>query len=748
MRNPQAASIKKARGRQNILIPAVFLAVQVAILAIVLGGLEATNMVRAYVAGESQYSKGQKAAVHALSEYVRTGNPADWSSYQWLIRIPRGDRIAREALEQTPPDLDAAERGFLQGFNHPDDVPSMIWLFRHFSDTRLMEDPIALWRYADENIVKIEALANEIKAEMDGARDPERLNALLNGVDHLDAELTVFEHAFSAAMRRSGDQLHSLVYTAAGGVSVLLWAGALGFWRHTTRQAARTRAELEMGERRFRDVAETAGDWIWETDADYRMTFLSDRLEQVIGVPRAAFLGMNRLELAQANAEEPKWREHFATMKARQPFRDFEYVFPAPDGRHLYFNISGRPVFDEGGAFLGYRGTGRDVTREVEAHRRIEEQHRVLKATLENMNQGISVFDTELNLVAYNHRVLELLEFPEGVFGIGDNLEKFIRFNAERGEYGEGDIEEMVSQRIELAKRFEPHTFTRSRPDGKVILVEGAPMPGGGFVTVYTDITEQEEAKHELRKAAETAERADQAKSRFLANMSHELRTPLNAIIGFSDLMRQEMLGPIGSPTYKEYLEDINASGEHLLALINDILDLSRIEAGHVSLIEEETDLTKVIDDALRLLAPDATSAGVALDTDYEADLPLVFGDRKRLRQIVVNLAGNAIKFSPEDGEVRIFARRLESGDVEIEVADDGPGIAESDMQVILEPFRQAEATVAAGNHSGSGLGLPLVKRLVELHGGTFKIESTLGVGTSAKVRLPAFAGRAVAAAQ
>ena len=716
---------------------------QLAILAIVLGGLEATNITRAYVAGESQYSKAQKAAVHALSEYVRTGNPAEWSGYQWLIGIPRGARAAREALEQTPPDLEAAQRGFVRGFNHPDDVPGLIWMFRHFSETSLMKDQIQLWRYADENIIQIEALADEIHAEMNGARDPKRLDALLGAVDHLDAELTVFEHAFSAAMRRSGARLHSLVYATAGGASVLLWAGALWFWYRSTRQATRARAEIEASARRFRDVAETAGDWIWETDAALRFTFLSERLEEVIGVPRAAFLGKSRFEVALANSDDPRWRAHLDDMMKRRAFREFEYVYPAADGRELHFMISGRPVYDEKGHFAGYRGTGRDVTKEVEAQRRIEEQHRILKATLENMSQGISVFDADLKLIAYNNRVLELLGFPEGMFGIGDPLEKFIRYNAERGEYGEGSVPQLVRERIELARRFEPHSFIRNRPDGKAILVEGVPLPGGGVVTVYTDITEQEQAKQELRRAAETAERADRAKSHFLANMSHELRTPLNAIIGFSDLMRQEMLGPLGSPSYKEYLDDINSSGAHLLALINDILDLSRIEAGHFSLIEEETDVTRVIEDAMKLLTPEAAAAGVRLEPVYEVGLPRVLGDRKRLRQIVVNLASNAIKYSPDGGQVWISVECDAFGAVVIEVADRGPGIAEADMPVILEPFRQAEATIA-GHQPGSGLGLPLVKRLTELHGGRFEIDSQLGEGTRARVILPALPGAPV----
>ncbi|MEX2408213.1 MAG: PAS-domain containing protein, partial [Rhodovibrionaceae bacterium] len=417
-----------------------------------------------------------------------------------------------------------------------------------------------------------------------------------------------------------------------------LWAGALWLWDRHARQAARSRARLIDSERRFRDVAETAGDWIWETDAELRFTYLSERLEQVAGIGRGDVIGRNRLELARDGSSSAQWLEHARDLEARRAFRDFRFNFHAPDGRRLDFLVSGRPVYDDAGRFTGYRGTGRDATKEVNAQNRIAEQHRILKATLENMSQGISVVDADLNLIAYNSRFVELLEFPEGRFALGDSFEKFIRYNAERGEYGVGDVERLVRERVELAKRFEPHSFQRSRPDGRVLQVQGAPLPGGGMVTVYSDITQQERSKLELRQAVETAEQADRAKSQFLANMSHELRTPLNAIIGFSDLMRQEMLGPIGNPAYREYLDDIQASGRHLLAVIADILDLSRIEADRLEIDREEVQLAEVVEDALRLLSAEAQDAGVEVIPHLASGLPPVLGDRKRLCQILVNL--------------------------------------------------------------------------------------------------------------
>ena len=238
------------------------------------------------------------------------------------------------------------------------------------------------------------------------------------------------------------------------------------------------------------------------------------------------------------------------------------------------------------------------------------------------------------------------------------------------------------------------------------------------------------------RRAKEAATAANQAKTMFLANMSHELRTPLNAVIGFSDVMQKEMLGPIGTPAYRGYAKDINAAGAHLLALIEDILDVSRIEVDRIRLNEEIVDLRDVLDFALHAHSGNAQDAGVALLLDAPDELPAVMGDSRRLRQVMMNLIGNAIKFSFKGGRVTVSARHLATGMIELEVVDEGTGIAKEEMASILQPFHQGAASIAQ-NKGGAGLGLPLVKNLTELHGGSFVLESVVGEGTRAIVRLP-----------
>jgi signal transduction histidine kinase len=240
-----------------------------------------------------------------------------------------------------------------------------------------------------------------------------------------------------------------------------------------------------------------------------------------------------------------------------------------------------------------------------------------------------------------------------------------------------------------------------------------------------------------LLDAKTKAEIANRTKTEFLANMSHELRTPLNAIMGFSELMKGQMLGPVGNPTYVEYARDIYQSAAHLLQIINDILDLSKVEAGKIDLDERPINVHALVDTSLRLVAERASEAGVTVTNEVAADLPPLFADERLLKQILINLLSNSIKFTEKGGSVRVQAGRETTGVMSLSVADSGIGIAEDDLPRVMEPFRQADAALSR-KYEGTGLGLPLVKAFAELHGGRLELESALNVGTTAIVRLPA----------
>jgi signal transduction histidine kinase len=217
--------------------------------------------------------------------------------------------------------------------------------------------------------------------------------------------------------------------------------------------------------------------------------------------------------------------------------------------------------------------------------------------------------------------------------------------------------------------------------------------------------------------------------------MSHELRTPLNAVIGFSEMLGGEIYGPLGHARYKEYVEDIRTSGVHLLALINDLLDLSRLDAGQLELTEEDVDLAEVVAEALKIVRPRAQNANIRLFEAIDAPELAVRGDRRRIRQVLINLLANAVKFTPEKGTVRVTICRR-GDEPAIVVADTGIGIAKDDIPKAFERFHQIDSS-RARKFEGAGLGLPLSKELMELHGGRLEMESTLQVGTTVTMLFP-----------
>jgi signal transduction histidine kinase len=244
-----------------------------------------------------------------------------------------------------------------------------------------------------------------------------------------------------------------------------------------------------------------------------------------------------------------------------------------------------------------------------------------------------------------------------------------------------------------------------------------------------------EATARDLESALEEAAGASQAKSQFLAAMSHELRTPLNAIIGFAEMLAQEMFGPLGSQRYRDYAGTIQSSGRHLLGLINDILDFSKLDAGALELDEQTVDLSAVARESARMLDTQVNEARVRLHEQLDPALPQLLADARRVRQIVLNLLANAVKFTPPEGEVRVTTYRTEAG-IALAVSDTGIGIAANDIPKALERFGQVDNRLAR-KYDGTGLGLPLSKRLAELHGGTLELESELGRGTTVTVTFP-----------
>lgn len=366
-------------------------------------------------------------------------------------------------------------------------------------------------------------------------------------------------------------------------------------------------------EQRFHDFVNASSDRFWEMDANLRFTMVVDTTVARRIPPASQLIGRTRWEPTGIDPEDnPHFAAHKATLEAREPFRDFRFEFPAPDGSVRYWRVSGVPVFDAAGRFTGYRGTSSDET-----------------------------------------------DFSQ-----------------------------------ELAR-----------------------------------------ARRELQEALRQAEVANRAKSLFLATVSHELRTPLNAIIGFSDLLVNRVFGPLGDPHYEGYAQDIQVSGQHLLSLIEDVLDLSRIEMGQIRLRLGRVDLLAETQAALAMVKARRGQQIAEIRVDIPDTIPALNADARLVRQILINLISNAAKFTSPEGHIRVAAERDGDG-IMFSVADDGIGIDPADHGKVLRPFEQADNRLTR-RYEGVGLGLPLTKAFVEIHGGTLVLDSAVGAGTTITIRLP-----------
>ena len=256
------------------------------------------------------------------------------------------------------------------------------------------------------------------------------------------------------------------------------------------------------------------------------------------------------------------------------------------------------------------------------------------------------------------------------------------------------------------------------------------------LVGIISDITQRKRMEKDLLAAKVKAEDANRAKSMFLANMSHELRTPLNAVIGFAEIIKNELLGAINEPRYREYAADIHSSGNHLLRVINDILDMTKVEAGTYQLREDVCDVAKVVGDAVASVRNLAIQHELTVRVEVPDDIPFLFADERCLRQMLVNFLSNAIKFTPKGGDVTVSARLEPDGAIALAVVDTGIGMAEDAIPQALTPFQQLEGSHGR-KYEGTGLGLSLIKAMLDLHEGSLHVDSKLGAGTTVTAQFP-----------
>jgi two-component system cell cycle sensor histidine kinase PleC len=440
--------------------------------------------------------------------------------------------------------------------------------------------------------------------------------------------------------------------------------------------------------------------------------------------------------------------------EARTNFVDQAFRMRHADGHWVWLRARCELARQPGEPGLHLIGIAVDITEQKNLVERTVAADLRLRDAIETIPEAFVLWDAGNRLVLCNSNFQTLHDLPDEAITVGASYESVV-------SAGKKPVvrKKIVNDEIAIPGA---RTFEAQLEDGRWLHISERRTKDGGYVSVGTDITaiktHEEKLIHSERRLISTvndlrasqqrsaelaekyaeektrAEEANQAKSKFLANMSHELRTPLNAIIGFSEIMESGMFGPLGADRYHEYCNDIHTSGQYLLDVINDVLDMSKIEAGRIRLDFEELDLDTLLADAMRVVTARAQDKRLTVKSRIAPALRL-HADRRALKQVALNLLSNAVKFTPEGG--RILVRGRQSGECAIlSIMDTGIGIAPEALAKLGRPFEQVESQLTK-SHQGSGLGLAIAKSLVELHGGRMRIRSILGRGTMVVVRLP-----------
>jgi len=499
---------------------------------------------------------------------------------------------------------------------------------------------------------------------------------------------------------------------------------------------------MMQSEERFAFMKSAANDGLWDWNIITGYCYLSPRWKEILGYEESELMD-NRDAFTDSLHPEDRSRvlaELEMHLKKRTPY-DEEFRLQQKSGHYVWVHAKGQAIWDEDGTPLRMAGLISDISARKAAEKEVRDSEARLAGILRLAPEGVITTNGDGEIKVFS-------QGAERIFGykadevIGQSMEILMpeRFRSQHHihviDFDKSSVEyKAMTERSEIAGlRKDGFEFPAEASVSKLVLGNEKL-----FTVVLHDITEQKKSESRLLSAKEEAEIANRAKSEFLANMSHELRTPLNAIIGFSEMIQGEIIGPVGDSRYTDYAESIKVSGAHLLGVITDILDISKIEARESEIDESDVDIRKVMDDCTRIIQERAETAKVNLSSNVAENVGNLRGDERRIKQIVLNLLSNAIKFTPPDGAVTVSVHRDISNCMVIEIADTGVGILAEDLPTIAKPFTQAHnQAMTRGHQQGTGLGLSIAKSLAELHDGIMSIESTIGEGTAVTVIFPA----------
>jgi two-component system sensor histidine kinase/response regulator len=552
-------------------------------------------------------------------------------------------------------------------------------------------------------------------------------NAIANGETNPEFATDIFATA-----------LDGRVFPVEFSVAALdMWGGRRQLWIvRDISERVRSQREIMESRLRFQDFAEASSDCFWEMDSHLKHAEISSAADSDVSARLKSLLTAGVQSAKPEGISKEGWRALRHHLSARTRFR-LRLDLQRDDGAPLYLSLSGKPVFDLEGQFKGYRGTARDVTREVTARVAARRAERRLIEAMDAAPSAVALVDSRFELAASNSALRMLVA---GERHADTDSFATLLTGALRTGRADGNMEPAEFVRALAASR----EMREIAIGASWYLLAARGLSDGGMVLNFSDVTALKQREGELAEAKLAAESANRLKSQFLATMSHELRTPLNAILGFSEVIRDGVFGhDVGAwGKYCEYANFIHTSGKHLLSLISEILDLSKIEAGSYVLDVARIDLRDILEGALAILSPVAKKAGVDLRTLPPGDPVWLTADERAMRQITLNILANAVKFTPNGGHVGVELSARD-GVIECAISDTGIGIAHEHVESVFEPFCQVDSSIRR-RHEGTGLGLAITKRLVEMHGGTIAIESEIAVGTTVHIRLPAVAGTAL----
>lgn len=493
---------------------------------------------------------------------------------------------------------------------------------------------------------------------------------------------------------------------------------------------------LRRQEKENRAVIDAVSDIIFETSTEGQILFLNETWQKITGFSTERSLGRNIFDLLYMQ-DQAEQRSNFAQLVKgkKQGYRAFTRLRTA-DGNFRAVELAVSMIRQDENKDLRVVGTITDVEERRRAERALSEAEKKYRAIVENAASGIYQVTPEGHYLSANPAMARILgyESAEEILRDVRNVNMDIYFNGRERERNLRDAVRSGSVNTEAQVRCKSGNIIWVQENLRAVKDDEEQLIF--FEGSLEDITQRKETEIALRGAKVDSDLANRAKSEFLANMSHELRTPLNAIIGFSDIIRTQAFGAVGSAEYLEYARDINESGKRLLQVINDILDVSRIEAGERQLNEGVVDLHKLLLSSLDLLGSKIEANRMIISNHIREDGPKVIGESHAIKQMLINLLSNAVKFTPEGGRISIDADVDDFDQMHISVTDTGIGLTDEEIEKALSPFGQVDAALNKAE-SGTGLGLTLVQSLMSLHGGSFELFSQKGIGTTATLIFP-----------